>query len=587
MNGRTCQLCGKALSRFTVGSGGDFCSREHRNQFRLRLGMDRLMEANKVANLMRRRENAKAIPAAQLARDSKVSPRVAPLLRMPVRALDVRPLRPLAAALATPALVSHAEHRRLGPQPAKAMGSEVRAIDAQGFQVRLKGLLPPVRSDSFQPRIAQAGAVRARLSGARLARLRREVSQLRLVLHRTHIGGNGIQVPPARTPAQNTQEPQSARRLNNSAGRGRELRVSGGVGFRLLAPRVRTIEFERPRTNPPVRSGNARGLTSSTQPKKSDVMPAGVMRFTVRVPSAPKGPRQNNPAAFQWPDALLNGTGPAREPIPVTRSCDVVWVAAPPSGPQVRHTNGTAELRATAPQTPSLPALEPRGIAGTPRLNLVAFQPQETPFQCPSDLHGTLLSSLPFGAAPVRKVDTPPATMEEHFDAGLHNWAGGTADWKVDVAGVRPGSLALYSPSLDLANYLLEFLTRIEQRGMSWVFRAADYQDYYQATLALAPGGGYEFRRQTVIGGVAEGAEVRAVPPGSQAQTGKTAVTVRTRVLGNEFTISLDGQVVDTWTDARLTAGGVGFVGSPEERARLYWVKVTPIGHNSKEYSKR
>jgi hypothetical protein len=194
---------------------------------------------------------------------------------------------------------------------------------------------------------------------------------------------------------------------------------------------------------------------------------------------------------------------------------------------------------------------------------------------------------MPFGAAPVRKVDTPPATMEEHFDAGLHNWAGGTADWKVDVAGVRPGSLALYSPSLDLANYLLEFLTRIEQRGMSWVFRAADYQDYYQATLSLAPGGGYEFRRQAVIGGVAEGPAVRAVPPVSPAQTGKTAVTVRTRVSGNEFTISLDGQVIDTWTDARLTAGGVGFLGSPEERARLYWVKVTPIGHTSKEYSKR
>jgi len=62
---------------------------------------------------------------------------------------------------------------------------------------------------------------------------------------------------------------------------------------------------------------------------------------------------------------------------------------------------------------------------------------------------------------------------------------------------------------------------------------------------------------------------------------------VRTRVAGNEFTISLDGQAIDTWTDARLTAGGVGFVGSPEERARLYWVKVTPIGHTSKEYSKR
>jgi hypothetical protein len=366
----------------------------------------------------------------------------------------------------------------------------------RGSRCGSRGCFHRCARDSFQPRIAPAGAVLPRLSGARLARLRREVSQLRLVLHRTHIGGNGIQVPPSRTPAQNTQEPQPARRLNNSAGRGRELRVSGGIGFRLLPPCIRTVEFARPRTNPPARSTNARGLTSSTQPKKSDVIPSGVMRFTVRVPSAPKGPKQNSTTVFQWPDTLLNRAEPARDAIPVKRSCEVAWVAAPPSAPQVRHTNGTSQLRATTPQEPSLPALEPRGIACTRRLTLVAFQPQETPFQCPSDLHGTLLSSMHFGAAPVRKVDSPPATMEEHFDAGLHNWAGGTADWKVDVAGVRPGSLALYSPSLDLANYLLEFLTRIEQRGMSWVFRAANYQDYYQATLALAPGGGYEFRRQ-------------------------------------------------------------------------------------------
>src|SRR5437016_14153913 len=66
MNARTCQLCGKALSRLRVGADGDFCSREHRNQFRLRKGMDRLQEANKVASLMRRRENPKQMPVALL-----------------------------------------------------------------------------------------------------------------------------------------------------------------------------------------------------------------------------------------------------------------------------------------------------------------------------------------------------------------------------------------------------------------------------------------------------------------------------------------------------------------------------------------
>ena len=66
MTARTCQLCGKSLSRLRVGGDGDFCSREHRNQHRLRAGMDRLEEANKVTSLMRRRENPRHISAARL-----------------------------------------------------------------------------------------------------------------------------------------------------------------------------------------------------------------------------------------------------------------------------------------------------------------------------------------------------------------------------------------------------------------------------------------------------------------------------------------------------------------------------------------
>src|ERR1035441_6789232 len=66
MNARSCQLCGKPISRLRVGGDGEFCSREHRNQHRLRRGMDRLEEANKVTSLMRRRENPRHISAARL-----------------------------------------------------------------------------------------------------------------------------------------------------------------------------------------------------------------------------------------------------------------------------------------------------------------------------------------------------------------------------------------------------------------------------------------------------------------------------------------------------------------------------------------
>ena len=75
MSARSCQLCGKPLSRFSSGSGGDFCSRDHRNQFRLRQGMGRLQEANQVATVMRRREQLRPLPNASTPNSSNIEKR--------------------------------------------------------------------------------------------------------------------------------------------------------------------------------------------------------------------------------------------------------------------------------------------------------------------------------------------------------------------------------------------------------------------------------------------------------------------------------------------------------------------------------
>src|SRR5579872_1070843 len=92
MNGRTCQLCGKPLSRIWAGSGGDFCSREHRNQYRLRCGMDTLLEANKHASLMRRRDQPKQFPASHLQCNSAVAPRSFGALAAPAARPVMRPV---------------------------------------------------------------------------------------------------------------------------------------------------------------------------------------------------------------------------------------------------------------------------------------------------------------------------------------------------------------------------------------------------------------------------------------------------------------------------------------------------------------
>lgn len=590
MNGRTCQLCGRSLSRFTVGSGGDFCSREHRNQFRLRLGMDRLLEANKVASLMRRRENAKAIPAAQLALDSKILPRTAPHLRLPVRQPDIRSLGPRPAALETNCIVPNSGDLLPPRQTAAQWPSTVRPLDPVDPFTGHPGkpLLLPFNTDTFPARIVQAGARAPRLAGPRPVEHRRDVAELKLDLHRTRLGGNGIQVLPVRSTPENCQEPQPPRRLNNIAERGWDLRVSGGIGFRLPAARIRTINFTGPRTRPLGPSTALRGMAAAAQPKKTSGAPPAVIRMTLRGLFGPIPPKPDNVIEFRWPDAIANAAGRPRQATAAKRTCDVEWIVPPPVPPQLRNENSVVRLRPRVAPLPSISAPEPRGIESAPRLTLVDFEPRETPFECTSALHGSLVSEMHFGTAPVRKAEPEPlaASLEEHFDGGLQNWTGGTSDWKVDVAGVRAGSLALYTPSLPMRDYVLEFLTRIEARGVTWVFRAAGLNDYYRATLAAAAGGGYEFRRCAVIGGAAETPVVRTVPAVSSMTSGKTAVTLRTRVAGNEFNVFVDGQAIETWTDSRLAAGGIGFQGAPAEGARLYWVKVMPARNLGKEQSK-
>src|ERR1035438_5122178 len=115
MSARICLLCGKTLVRIRVGAGGDFCSREHRNQYQLRRGMDCLAEANKVSTLARRRETPKALFGEASAGPSSADRRafldaapfgllagLSPSVRRP-RRRDRIALLPRAVALAEPA----------------------------------------------------------------------------------------------------------------------------------------------------------------------------------------------------------------------------------------------------------------------------------------------------------------------------------------------------------------------------------------------------------------------------------------------------------------------------------------------------
>jgi hypothetical protein len=248
------------------------------------------------------------------------------------------------------------------------------------------------------------------------------------------------------------------------------------------------------------------------------------------------------------------------------RGCVRNWEIRPPSNsiridlPPVIREFGTHPAACS-------PALRSRGDGY--RLAEVPFATPTSTFEPrPLTLHGSL-------DAPGAEVAPPPAAiLEDDFNSGLANWTGDTAGWRLDAAGARPAGLALLQPSLEWGDYEFEFLTRIEKRAVTFVFRASNVSNYCKITIGMADSRAYELKRCVVIEGAEEQCET--VELGDKPKAGST-FPVKVSARRNDFTISLDGVVVARWTDGRLPAGGIGFTAMKGDQARVYWVRLAPL----------
>lgn len=169
--------------------------------------------------------------------------------------------------------------------------------------------------------------------------------------------------------------------------------------------------------------------------------------------------------------------------------------------------------------------------------------------------------------------------LTDDFRTGLDEWrsvSNTPASWSYDAAGfVRPGALAIYRPSLELSDYRLEFLAQIDQKAMGFVFRASDLSNYYAVTFVIAQPGPLpvvELVRYGVIKGKEGPHVVRRLP---MVVRNDTWYRVRLDVRGQDFTLMIQDQVADYWSEGRLKQGGIGFFCGRGERARLRWVEVS------------
>jgi hypothetical protein len=319
MSARSCLLCGKPLSRIWVGAGGDFCSREHRNQYRLRQGMDRLQEANKVASVMRRREHLRPLSRGRLSNPSSPSPHGFFDRRFVAVSTPALPAR-LSMQLTAPRMTSRPD-AFIPPKAAVSPGAPPQMAARQGFDTLrspgislLRIVQPPVRMSQAPPVDRPRAAMPVRES-------RREFSMLR------PSGQPSIRC--RRTMLQPEVQLPAARR--NGAGarpipvRGNALRVSSACGFRARGQRVAFTPIaivkvaklrwtQRPHTpaaHAPERVA-ARACDAIAYPQRAVFCPAApappgsglrLARRTMRLekPPAPRGASPNSrPAPPSW-----------------------------------------------------------------------------------------------------------------------------------------------------------------------------------------------------------------------------------------------------------------------------------------------
>ena len=168
--------------------------------------------------------------------------------------------------------------------------------------------------------------------------------------------------------------------------------------------------------------------------------------------------------------------------------------------------------------------------------------------------------------------------LADDFSFGLDSWEARSSavEWTYDPTGfVRPHGLAIYRPSLNLTDYNVEFLAKIDSSAISWVVRAQDLNNYMVVKMVQRGGGPlprYTIMHYPVVNG-REGTRIEHPLPLNLYKD--TLFRIRMDIRGSNYAVYVQDSVVDTWSDERFPIGGVGFFTGIGEEARIRWVQVT------------
>ena len=141
-------------------------------------------------------------------------------------------------------------------------------------------------------------------------------------------------------------------------------------------------------------------------------------------------------------------------------------------------------------------------------------------------------------------LERAAVALDEDFRSGLDDWASpgdASTDWSFDATGfVRPGPLAIYRPTMDLTDYQLQFLGMIDKKALSWVVRAADFQNYLCGEAGGSEGAGpLPTDRADAVRGGRTAKQIRAWIPSVPVDAREDMLyRVRMDVKDNDFSLS-------------------------------------------------
>jgi hypothetical protein len=163
--------------------------------------------------------------------------------------------------------------------------------------------------------------------------------------------------------------------------------------------------------------------------------------------------------------------------------------------------------------------------------------------------------------------------LDEDFRSGLSNWTnrgGSPASWRADASGfVLPGALALYRPSAGMVDYQMQFLGMIDKKGLSWVVRAADFNNYYAIRLTVLKPGPLPLIGVTRYAVIHGAPQKRVTTPLLISARADTIYRVLLDIRGDQFTLSIQDQPVDSWSESRLRHGSIGFFSEKVAESRI------------------